>query len=1147
MANIKQLIETKPVANRTYNLDSGDINMPYSFNIWVDKNVSILKNDQLEEYKKYKYSWYSLKTIQVAQNAVEIKSQYVELLKQVLKDYEIDLTQILKQIDYDDITDLGIIIPHITKSLKNEIIKIQKNRKELPKIIKSFNFIGSTNGIQLELTDHILKNFYIDKNEYNIEKTYNNYPSLSSVNNKLSVEVEELYDLTSNYYNSFYSKDIEDYVDLDVQKKFKLLEELSDETIKYAQEGRYYNFDWENIYSILNNTTLDYINENIAYLLNDSSGEDIITSTGKRIELDFSNNSIDELPIYLFEKYDRIKDNLLNIVSIFKKYIGSDIYYHKKDTTNLNGKLIDADNPSDNILNLSNISIANIPNYSDNQKQFQIIYTEDGKILSTESEKEISIFVDYDYNLRSIKEIGGYFVPDKLGLSVIIDKNITWEIDWDNSEEGKFYAYPNPDIYSDVITSGLLQNIPPILFHHSYKWMLHSKISKRSGQVQNENTERHWEGYISVFENYQRNSLGLNSQDDITILGNSNTASPWLSSDFTESDEDGVDYAWIIIPSLRQYNYRFYFGNDNRADPNFFRIGENIFKWIKENKQKYKIDLVLATGDLVTYNYEDSEWQSVRNWFKHLDNVVPYVISKGEYDYGVTNSFGDYAASRNQFPNARTTQMDNWFKPWNNNKNTTLNNYILTNNSSSYVNNIFDGTIMNICSYPNGYNGTDAFLTYDDNYIKVYKTEVNYTDTSLTANTVYKKFFGETEIYPHLPSINDICYMDTNRFAIASLSGIKIFAFDKLAVSIDSSLFITSNYQSGESVNGLNCLRYDPNHDEFYGMVGNNLKIVKLNPLSSDWSNGFNATLLWNNSQSTVGYFDYNYTDRELFIIQNNDLYKYDLSGNNLSIINFDKLGSKLFITDDKTRLFTNTNPGIIEYRFYNNIDGMFVEKNIFSQASRFNNLSGASEIRYDLNNQMYEYISPDNRNYLIFSTEFGPRTSVLSAISATLMEPQYSNHEAILLTHAYLYPPVSGLSGRYSDNYDVNQDHTLIYPSTTPTLTAYTEYNNGSFTTNDGKRIYEKLLNSVPNFKFTFSGHHRLNDGPESYAERISTTQYGNQISSLAYETNTVTGNIRIIQFMNGGRKIKTRTLSTITGLFYDTSIFDHTISLSG
>jgi len=237
-----------------------------------------------------------------------------------------------------------------------------------------------------------------------------------------------------------------------------------------------------------------------------------------------------------------------------------------------------------NILNLSEVSVANIQNFTDKSYEYDLLQTSDGEYIETSFGDFLSVAKTQEYNLKSKKEIGGYFVPDKCGVSVFVDNNISWEIDWDNSESGKFYSYPNPNIYANSITTGLNQSEIPLIFYHSYDWILQSKAGELNGKIKNENKDQLFDGYQSSSENLQRNSLGLNCRDEILFLGESSSESPWLSADFISPDTDSVDYTWVIIPAMRQYPYL----SNIPALEVIAETGHNVFKWIKNNKQKQR-------------------------------------------------------------------------------------------------------------------------------------------------------------------------------------------------------------------------------------------------------------------------------------------------------------------------------------------------------------------------------------------------------------------------------------------------------------------------------------------------------------------------------------------------------------------------------
>ncbi len=86
-------------------------------------------------------------------------------------------------------------------------------------------------------------------------------------------------------------------------------------------------------------------------------------------------------------------------------------------------------------------------------------------------------------------------------------------------------------------------------------------------------------------------------------------------------------------------------------------------RWIKQNKEKLNIKLVLCEGDLVQQNNitkgdgingnQNSlqQWKAIREAFSVLDTIVPYILCTGNHDYG-------YHSAEN-----RHSQLNSFFVP----------------------------------------------------------------------------------------------------------------------------------------------------------------------------------------------------------------------------------------------------------------------------------------------------------------------------------------------------------------------------------------------------------------------------------------------------------------------------------------------------
>jgi len=85
-------------------------------------------------------------------------------------------------------------------------------------------------------------------------------------------------------------------------------------------------------------------------------------------------------------------------------------------------------------------------------------------------------------------------------------------------------------------------------------------------------------------------------------------------------------------------------------------------RWIKLNKDKLNIKLVLCEGDLVEQNNitegdgvngdqnSYQQWTAIRKAFSVLDTVVPYILCTGNHDYGNRSAENRYSQLNSFFP-----------------------------------------------------------------------------------------------------------------------------------------------------------------------------------------------------------------------------------------------------------------------------------------------------------------------------------------------------------------------------------------------------------------------------------------------------------------------------------------------------------------
>ena len=124
-----------------------------------------------------------------------------------------------------------------------------------------------------------------------------------------------------------------------------------------------------------------------------------------------------------------------------------------------------------------------------------------------------------------------------------------------------------------------------------------------------------------------------------------------------ESTQDSKVFTLIVLPDTQGYadvrhkeTQKHWPGiADQRSC--FFAQTE----WIKKNKQKLNIGMVIHVGDITQTEY-DEEWQIADKAFKIIDNSVPYLLCSGNHDMG-------YSLQHRKTSYSRTSRFSSYFPP----------------------------------------------------------------------------------------------------------------------------------------------------------------------------------------------------------------------------------------------------------------------------------------------------------------------------------------------------------------------------------------------------------------------------------------------------------------------------------------------------
>ncbi|MBA4019290.1 MAG: metallophosphoesterase [Pirellula sp.] len=154
-----------------------------------------------------------------------------------------------------------------------------------------------------------------------------------------------------------------------------------------------------------------------------------------------------------------------------------------------------------------------------------------------------------------------------------------------------------------------------------------------------------------------------------------------------------------------------------------------------------------------------------------------------------------------------------------------------------------------------------------------------------------------------------------------------------------------------------------------------------------------------------------------------------------------------------------------------------------------------------------YQTFAVGGRKFLVLSLEFGPRNDVVRW--ANEVAANYADHEAILITHAYMY-------------YDETRyDWAKYGESQTWNPHRYKVALNSKDDVNDGEQLWQKLVSKHENFILTLNGH-VIGDG---LGRTVTKTPAGRDVHQVLVnyqmKPNGGDGWLRLLEFKADGRSV--------------------------
>jgi hypothetical protein len=460
-----------------------DRTAPLTFQEWVKYNNNLFTNyyDFLLRYQSYLNNWYEIKNYSKEDRIETSRLLYTSLISEVILSYSSsEEKRFLKNIDLNNSSDLAIAVPFFAKKLKDICLYFTTLRDDVKSATIRFNLKGSNYGIEKLVYNEISKSLEAE-DLTSLTRSLN--LSLSSIRNNLVIDIEDLFDEFSNY------------LDVSTTLPQSAYEPIDD------FRNTYYPL---NQYDIKPNLFLDFstaivqaISSYPFYLIELGDNNFTITPKLSSSQLNYLKDS-DFINTINNEQENNLNLNIQKLQ--IQKYIGTDFYYLSTGTTSNNyisGSLFVADNEFANYLNKRYPSVAAVPssNY-----------------------------------IKTAKQIGLFFKPDKLGLTTATNFGLTFKVN--SLSANTVYIFPDPSKYGNI--SGLTEEefTSPFTFT---EWALKNKTDfsnqYRFGDSITSNYFQTFRGYQSREQSLDTSIQGVTRYTDPQEFFKSDLKNNWANGD----------------------------------------------------------------------------------------------------------------------------------------------------------------------------------------------------------------------------------------------------------------------------------------------------------------------------------------------------------------------------------------------------------------------------------------------------------------------------------------------------------------------------------------------------------------------------------------------------------------------------------------
>ena len=450
--------------------DAVDYNNPLDFKAWLSffKNNSVSIETFKNSYQKYLTSWNVVKDSFLINQNNDVKKQYISLLEQISLDvFTEQERKFLRSIDYNNEEQQEIVVPLVTSKLKS-LTNYYKNFRETVKTQpRKNNLLSSNLGITSFLTKLINDLFLY--NSDTISLAHSTGTNRQFVLDNVNYVIDELYDNYDNYFDLTASEPASAYEYGGKERT----EQWSSNTNPWDPD----------VFINYNNSAVKVLSS-YNYVL-----ENFLTNLSFPVSLNSSDSQYYKNKDFINQVNDgNINNlNLQNKKALFEKFIGTDWYYLSTgdSTTNiLSGKLIEAQNISQNYLNRNNVSTATLPNTA--------------------------------FLVRE-KDFGAFYKPTNLGILVYNTFKFNYNINYQALSGNNIYYFPDPSKYIGTYGNSVYTKSNFDIFDiNENAYIVNYDVSNSAafGYINDSSYYLNFHGYENVEEKNQIYSTGVSRNFD---------------------------------------------------------------------------------------------------------------------------------------------------------------------------------------------------------------------------------------------------------------------------------------------------------------------------------------------------------------------------------------------------------------------------------------------------------------------------------------------------------------------------------------------------------------------------------------------------------------------------------------------------------